>query len=1026
MTENFQTYFKEVQKHYKTLDTTEFTYRTPFENFIKSLNKDCNPHQGSKTEKEIGAPDFKILKGIQKIGYIETKDLDENLDKILTTDQLKKYTIGINNLILTNYLRFIYLRKGEKIFDLSLFTLSDLSNQKYKISEGKIDEFNKMFDTFFSYKSQSIQTSEVLATELSKRAILIRGVANEQLEMDIIKARNNENYSSIFDFYQGLQELIHDISVSDAVDAYAQTIIYGLFLAKTKRKEELSREFVERCLPKNIPVIRRVFKDISGTSLPPNITWIFDEILDVLNSADIEKVMSEIDVRGKKDRDPLMHFYEDFLRLYDPEKREKRGVYYTPRPVVNYIVKSVEWILQKNFGKQLGFADDDVTVLDPATGTGTFLYLAYLRTFDELKVGGLKGLIESKIKSHVLKDFYGLEILITPYIIAHLKLSLLLEKWHYNFEENERAQVYLTNSLEPIEDHGLLPFMREINEERRVAHELVMKKPILAIIGNPPYSGMSANKGTWIINLLKNGYKRGDGSKDDGYYQVDGEPLGEKNPKWIQDDYVKFIRLAQWKIDRSGFGVIGYITNHTYLDNPTFRGMRQSLLRSFERIYILNLHGNKKKKEKCPDGSPDDNVFAIQQGTSIVFLVKNPDIKDRRIFYQDLYGIWQNKYKWLDRNTIYSTEWQELKPDSPDYLFVPVDFTLQKEYEQFLKITDIFSLNSVGIVTARDDLTIKWTKDEVWSTIIKFSKMDSEKARELFNLGEDARDWKVKFAQQDLIDCGLSKEHIVPIRYRPFDTRFTYFTGRSRGFHCMPRPELMKNLSKPNIAIVTCRQLAGGEWKHALITNTLTESCYVSNKTKEIGYIFPLYLYKNDNGREYNVNLSIIKDVSQKLKHDITAEDVFYYIYAILHSLKYRTKYLEFLKRKFPRIPSPNDYSSLLKLSNLGKELAELHLMKKQMSPTVRYEIPGSNFVDTIKHSEDKVFINKTQYFDGIPDYIWDFYIGSYQVLDRWLKYKKGRELTVQEIMQFIQIIDVLKRTAYLMNEIDKIEFLPQ
>jgi hypothetical protein len=1026
MSDNFQNYFKEVQNHYKTLDTTEFTYRTPFENFIKTLHQDCHPHQGSKTEKNIGAPDFKIFKLNQKIGYVETKDLDENLDKTLRTDQLIKYIIGINNLILTNYLRFIYIRKGEKIFDLSLFTRSDLDNPKYRLSEVKIDEFNKMFDAFFNYKSQSILTSEVLATELSKRAILIRDVANEQLQEDIIKARNEENYSSIFDFYQGLQELIHDISISDAVDAYAQTIIYGLFLAKTKRKEGLSREMVERCLPKNIPVIRRVFKDISGTSLPPHLTWIFDEILDVLNGSDIEKIMSEIDIRGKKDRDPLMHFYEDFLRLYDPKKREKRGVYYTPRPVVNYIVKSVEWIIQNNFRKQLGFADDGVTVLDPATGTGTFLYLVYLRTFNELKDAGLKGMIKSKIKDHVLKDFYGLEILITPYIIAHLKLSLLLEKWYYDFEENERAQIYLTNSLEPIEDQEILPFMREINEERRVAHELVMKKPILAIMGNPPYHGPSANKGKWITDLLKNGYKRSDGSIDDGYYKVDSNSLNEKNPKWIQDDYVKFIRLAQWKIDKSGSGVIGYITNHTYLDNPTFVGMRQSLLRSFERIYILNLHGSKKKKEKCPDGSPDDNVFTIQQGTSIVFFIKNPEIKDRRIFYQDLYGLWQNKYNWLDRNTIYSTEWQELNPDSPDYLFVPVDLSLEQEYKQFLNITDIFPLNNVGIVTARDKFTIKWTKDELWSTIIKFSQMDSEKARNEFNLGEDARDWKVKFAQQDLVDSGLSKEHIIPILYRPFDTRFTYFTGKSRGFLCMPRPELMKSLSKPNIAIVTCRQLSGGEWSHALVTNTYTESCYISNKSKEIGYIFPLYIYKNDSKKEYNVNLLILNKFAQQLNHDVAPDEIFYYIYSVLFSQKYRTKYLEFLKRKFPRIPIPNNYSAFVELTKLGKELVDLHIQKKQLPPTTRYEITGSNFVNTIKYSDNKVFINKTQYFDGIPSNIWNFYIGGYQILDKWLKYRKGRELSGSEITQFIQMIEILKETVRLMVNIDEMDFLPQ
>jgi predicted helicase len=904
-----------------------------------------------------------------------------------------------------------------------LFTLSDLDNSKYKISPERISEFNKLVDSFLNYKPISILTSEVLAQELSKKAILIKDIAKEQLEEDHIRQKNGESYSSILDFYQGLEELIHEISDDDCVDAYAQTITYGLFLAKIQCQGELKREFVDHCLPKNIPVIQRVFKDIAGASLPSNLSWIFDEILDVLNATDIKTILSEMDTRGKTDRDPFTYFYEDFLRLYDPAKRERRGVYYTPRPVVNYIVKSVEWIIRNNFGKRMGFADDDVTILDPATGTGTFLWLVYLRTLGELKEKGLSGVLNNKIKTHLLKDFYGLEILITPYIIAHLKLSLILKRWHYELGEGERVQVYLTNSLEQGEEHGLIPFMREINEERKVAHELVMKRPILAIIGNPPYSGMSANKGKWIDDLLKNRYTRADGSKDEGYYKVDGQPLGERNPKWLQDDYVKFIRFAQWKIDKSGRGVVGFITNHAYLDNPTFRGMRQSLLQSFERIYILNLHGNAKKKEKCPDGSKDENVFDIQQGTAIILLVKNPEIKDRKIYYKDLYGLWQEKYQWLDRNTVYTTEWQELKPTSPYYFFVPINEELRHEYEKFLKITEIFPVNSVGIVTARDDLTIKWSSNEIFDTITKFSKMEKEQARQYYNLGKDVRDWSVSFAQQDLIDSGLLKEKIVPILYRPFDTRFTYYTGKSRGFVCMPRPEVMSHMIKGNIGLLFHkREELLIPYAHFFVTNQIVEHCCLSIKTT--CYLAPLYLYNADKKTD-NINPAILKDLSEKFSHEISPEDIFYYIYGVLHSWNYRTKYAEFLKRDFSRIPFTKDYIIFTKIARFGKDLVELHLMKKQLPPTIKYEIAGSNSVDNVKYLDGKVFINKTQYFDVVPENVWNFYIGGYQVLDKWLKSRKKRELTVPEIMLFIQIVEILKETIGLMNEIDKIDFYP-
>ena len=488
MSDNYQTYFKEIQQQYKTKDTTEHSFRTQLQNFLKNLDPKCTPLHESKHDKIFGAPDFKISFNGVKVGYLETKDLGANLDEILKTDQIKKYSDSISNLILTNYCRFILIRNGENVLDFTLFTLSDLNNNKFKISSERIAKIGKLFDVFLTYRSLTIKTSEVLAQELSKKAILVKDIAKEQLEHDRIRQKNNETYTSILDFYQGLEELIHDISDDDCADAYAQTITYGLFLAKNQCRGQITREFVDQCLPKNIPIIRRIFRDISGSSLPSNLTWIFDEIIEVLNASDIQTILDEMDKRGKKDRDPFSHFYEDFLRLYDPAKRERRGVYYTPRPVVNYIVKSVEWIIKNNFGKHLGFADDDVTILDPATGTGTFLWLVYLRTLLELKENGLSGLIESKTKNQILKNFFGLEILITPYIIAHLKLAMVLKKWRYELGDGERVQVYLTNSLDQGEDHGLIPFMKEINEERRVAHELVMKKPILAIIGNPPYS----------------------------------------------------------------------------------------------------------------------------------------------------------------------------------------------------------------------------------------------------------------------------------------------------------------------------------------------------------------------------------------------------------------------------------------------------------------------------------------------------------------------------------------------------------
>lgn len=1016
---DIKNYFKEVYSIYSHGDYTEWTYRTPFENFIKGLNPDYNLTQEPKRAAGLGAPDFKAFYNNRKIGFIETKDLGENLDKILETDQLKKYIESIDNLILTNYLQFVLIRKGRKVYDCNLFMLSDLDKRNLSISKEKIETFVSLINEFFEYKLPTIVLAEELAVELSKRAKLLKELAKDQLLNDLEKIKNNESPSSIYDFYLGIKELIKDVELEDCADAYAQTITYGLFLAKRSCRGKLDRRTASYYIPKNVGVIKRIFLNISGEEFPPNISWIVDDIIDILNAAKLEEILNKIDKRGKKDKDPIIFFYEDFLNYYEPEKRKHLGVYYTPRPVVNFIVNSVHSILKKHFDKSLGLADDSVNVLDPAIGTGTFFWITFLVALGELKNQGLRGIIFDKIENHLLKHFYGFEILITPYVISHLKITDLLQRWHYRFKDDDRIQVYLTNTLEQSEVHDPLLFMREITEESRIANQIKTEKPILVLIGNPPYSGISANKGKWIDDLLKKGYTRADGSKDDGYYKVDGNPLDEKNPKWLQDDYVKFIRYAQWKIDKNGEGVIGFITNHSYLDNPTFRGMRESLLQSFDRIFILNLHGNSLKKEKCPDGSKDENVFDIRQGVAIGIFIKNKNLRGKKVYYTDLWGLREDKYRWLDRHSIDNVNWQEVKPISPFYFFVPKDTSLEEEYNKFWKITDIFPVNSVGVVTARDHFTIKWKPEDAWTTVTEFVQMSPEEARTRFILRKDVRDWKVVFAQKDLKESGLDKNKIVPILYRPFDIRYTYYTGTSRGFHCMPRPEVMKHMLKENLGLITVRQVAEGIFNHAYVTNTIIES-RITLSNKGIAFLFPLYLY-SDFERKANIDPDISKTLSEKYNKELTPEDIFYYIYAVLHSPTYRKKYGEFLQFDFPRIPFVDDYEEFKKLAELGKELVELHLMRKRLSTKVKFDVVGSNVVEKIKYENGKVWINKEQYFDGVPEEIWDFYIGGYQVLDKWLKSRKNRKLESKDIEQFLQIVEIIKETIRLMNEIDQV-----
>ncbi|MBI4746750.1 MAG: N-6 DNA methylase, partial [Deltaproteobacteria bacterium] len=773
--------------------------------------------------------------------------------------------------------------------------------------------------------------------------------------------------------------------------------------------------------------------------LPKQMEWIIDDISEVLAVTDVKKLLHRYFHEGKG-KDPIIHFYETFLAEYDPKARERRGVYYTPEPVVSYIVRSVNKILKEEFERKDGLATETVTVLDPAAGTLTFLAEAASLAVNEFADKyGKKGK-EGFIRDHILKNFYAFELMMAPYAIGHIKMSFLLEELGYRLTEDERCKLYLTNTLEMEElEQTELPGMASLSEESHLAGRVKKEQPILAIIGNPPYSGHSTN----VYDEVK------------AYYQVDGKPLGEKNPKWLQDDYVKFIRFAQWKIDRAGEGILGFITNHSYLDNPTFRGMRRSLMNSFNEIYILDLHGNSLKKEKCPDGSKDENVFDIQQGVAIAIFVKKrvgaglkpaPAKPASIIYHADLWGLREKKYDALLKEDIRSTKWKEITPKANFYLFVPRDESLAKEYEKFWKVTDIFPVNSVGIVTARDALAIHWNKKDVWNTVLNFSRLDAESARRAYHLGPDARDWKVELAQEDLKNSGLDRDKIVPILYRPFDIRYTYYTGKSRGFHCMPRPEVMQQMMLGNLGLITVRQVAEGIFDHAYATDAIIES-RITLSNKGIAYLFPLYIYtaqeKPKKSRsastlmmlfepraEYavkrpNLSPAILERLEKAYGKRPTPEQVFYYIYAVLYSETYRTKYAEFLKIDFPRIPFTKDYALFSSMAALGKRLADLHLMKSPDldDPIAKFEGKGKDIVEKPRYDADerRVYINAAVYFEGVPPEVWEYRIGGYQVCDKWLKNRKGWPIGLEENKHYCRMVTAIKKTIEAQKEIDGI-----
>ena len=987
---------------------------------------------------EGGNPDFRLWNGKDRIiGYIEAKKpTEERLDLIEDSEQLKRYRSTFPNLILTNFLEFRLYRNGEREQTVLAARPLVLNRLRLTPTIEKPDELYALLDRYLDFALPKTFTAASLAVELAKRTRLLRDVIGEQFHQE------EDAPGVISGFYEAFQTyLIGSLTREDFADLFAQTITYGLFAARTRAGDGFNRRAAFDNIPHTIGILRDLFRFISLGDLPEPLAWCVDDIAEVLAVADAPGILDRY-YREGKGSDPVVHFYETFLAQYDPQERERRGVYYTPEPVVGYIVRSLHGLLKTDFNRRDGLASDGVTLLDPAAGTMTFVARAAQQAVGEFEAKYGSGGREDFIRRHILRNFYALELMMAPYAVGHLKMSFFLEELGHRLADDERVPFYLTNTLDMTElEQTPMPFYSALAEESRLAGAVKKQTPILLILGNPPYSGHSSNTGDWIRRLIEN-YKR-----------VDGKPLGEKNPKWLQDDYVKFLRFAQWKIEQAGRGVVGMITNHSYLDNPTFRGMRRSLMRTFDDIYILDLHGNALKRETCPDGSPDKNVFDIRQGVAIAFFVKrsksnsnaNRDAQDKQderktlVHHAERYGTRESKYAWLDHHDRGSTPWRKLNPSAPFYLFVPRDAALEAEYRRFVSVPEVFPVNSVGIVTARDRLTIHWSAEGVWNTVVPFSSMEPELARQGWQLGKDARDWKVIFAQKDLQDSGPTRERVVPILYRPFDLRHTYYTGRSRGFICMPRPDVMRHmLAGENLALMTPKRVEHvGTWQHAFITDAISEHVAVSLKT--IDYHFPLHLYRTadrselfahhgSSERQPNLNPKLVAALTKAHGQAPSPEAIFHYIYAVLYAPAYRRKYAEFLRTDFPRIPFTANRELFEELAQLGAQLVGLHLLKSAEldPPTCRFEGQGDARVAKTKaqgfrydSDEERLYVNKTQYFGPVPREVYEYRIGGYQVCDKWLKDRKERRLELDDIRTYCRMVTALGHTLTIQHQID-------
>lgn len=1069
-----QGYIQAINAKFITGKTTEHSFRGDLQSLVEKIIGSDYMVINEPKRQTCGAPDYIIEKKNIPIGFIEAKDIgDTDLEgkkKTGNKEQFDRYKASLNNIVFTNYLDFYFYREGVLVAKTSI---GEISGNEIKPLPDNFSMLESLVKDFSIYVGQTIKSPQKLAQMMASKAKLLA----EILEKAVTSDEDNHEDSTLKAHFEGFKQiLIHDITPKGFADVYAQTIAYGMFAARLydSTLPTFSRQEAAELIPKSNPFLRKLFGYIAGPDIDDRIKWIVDSLADIFLHCNVGEILKNYG-RSTRMNNPIIHFYETFLSEYDPKLKKTRGVWYTPEPVVDFIVRAVDEVLKTEFGLSEGLADTSnttikiknptkdrrhksgyvetdkevhkVQILDPATGTGTFLSNVIKHIYQNFE--GMQGIWSDYVEKDLIPRLNGFEILMASYAMAHLQLNLLLSETGYKPQGNkeQRLKVYLTNSLEESHpDTGTL-FANWLSAEANEANHIKRDTPVMCIIGNPPYSGESANKGDWIMSLMDD-YKKEPGGK---------EKLNERNPKWINDDYVKFLRYGQHFIEKNGSGVLAFINPHGFLDNPTFRGMRWNLLKTYDKIYTIDLHGNAKKKETAPDGSIDQNVFDIMQGVSINIFIKTGKKKASelgQVFHYDLYGKREDKYSFLTENGLNTVNFIQIDNKAPNYFMVKKDFDAEKKYLKGFSISELFTTNSVGIVTARDSFTIHETKDQLEKTIDKFLSLDDESARNHFKLGKDVRDWKVNYARNDLSQHYPDKGSMVKIAYRIFDDRWTFYTGRSKGFHCYPRNEVMSNfLNTSNLGLALCKQFkSGNNYQHVFITNKIIESSFVSNKTSEITSVFPLYVHRECEGELFknklvskpNLNLEIVNKISSKIdvnflsnrllelmndpakdKRNFSPTNLLDYIYSILYSSKYRNTYIEFLKIDFPRIPYPKDKDMFWRLVALGEKLRQLHLMEdSSLKLITQYPEGGVNIVEQVVYRDGNVYINDEQYFANVPEIAWNFYIGGYQPAQKWLKDRKGQTLQFEDIKHYQKIIATLQRTSELMQEIDKIDFL--
>ncbi|GAA8322755.1 DNA methyltransferase [Helicobacter pylori] len=1066
-----------------TTEKNELTHRPSLHNLLNRLKDDFNKEFKIEHEpkKEQGSqPDFRVSFQGLNIGYIENKRVGFNLSQLLKSDQIRKYLELNPNLMLTDYLNFMWVGKDENNAplikkEISVASLDELSKPLKPKPQTERDLI-ELFKSFFNHEAAPITNAKDFATHLSPRTRYLKDA--------LIKYQEKTQVSSIFKNFK--EYLYEELSFEDFSDALAQTLTYSLFLAKLNHPfEKINLDNVRSSIPENFAVIREMADFLKKLDEIKEIQWLLNEILSSINHVDMDSILKDLN----DDKDPYLHFYETFLSAYDPKLRESKGVYYTPDSVVKFIINALDSLLKTHFkdaplGLKSALDNENIKLLDFATGTGTFLLEAFRKALEMRKTsdGGISTK-EDKYQN-LLKQFYGFEYLIAPYAIAHLNLSQAFkEEFKKPLKENDALKIILTNTLiqpsEIVAYRGLQPIFET---ELKSAQEIKKDENILIITGNPPYSGASSNEGLFewevkatygidpefqtieiekkvkltdkiktLLNNLQTQKESGSKKALKELKQLHSKYKlqDERNPKWLLDDYVKFMRFAQNKIESLGHGLFGFISNNAFLDNPTFRGLRRSLLECYDELYILNLHGNARKKEKTPQGAKDENVFDIMQGVSINLFVKKVQTTKQKIRYYDVYGERAEKYAFLVQNDLNSIEWLELTPREPFYLLLPLQTRLLDEYEQGFSVKDMFQVGGTGICSKRDHVVFHKKKESLLELLKDFSTLEPSELRRKYDIGDDSRDWRLEYAIREVkTNIKRLEEYIVLCQYRPFDYRWTYYTPNSRTFlaypvydvfkHMLPPPTNPKtpNQTRKNVALNTPRQLKNNDksWTQCFISSCINDQG-LSSGGNGAGVNYPLYQFRDPNYTE-NFTPKFRDFIDKHYNHSFEPLEILGYIYALLYSPNYRKRYESFLKIDYPKILFTKNKDLFRALSLLGIELIGLHVLNQE-SLNYSFEklkdatIGESGYIEAHErnpiiskpsHNEQRLYINHSAYFSGVSQEIYDYRIGGYCVLDKYLKSHKNESCDFDHVTHIIKVIartiEIQKTLGFLTSDL--------